>query len=55
MKNVEEFRRLVRVRIYVERMMERFKNLKIFVGILLFFFVFYIDNIVMIFVVVLNL
>ena len=34
MKNVEESRRLARVRIHVERMMERLKNFKILAGIL---------------------
>lgn len=48
MKNVEESRRLARVRIYVERMMERLKNLKILAGILPLSLVPHIDNIVMI-------
>ena len=48
MKNVEESRRLARVQIHVERMMERLKNFKILAGILPLSLVPRIDNIVMI-------
>lgn len=55
MKNVEESRRLARVRIHVERMMERLKNFKILAGILPLSLVPHIDNIVMISAAVSNL
>ena len=55
MKNVEESRRLARVRIHVERMMERLKNFKILAGILPLSLVPHIDNIVMICAAVSNL
>ena len=55
MKNVENSRRLARVRIHVERMMERLKNFKILAGILPLSLVPHIDNIVMISAAVSNL
>ena len=55
MKNVEESRRLARVRIHVERMMERLKNFRILAGILPLSLVPHIDNIVMISAAVSNL
>ena len=55
MKNVEESRRLARVRIHVERMRERLKNFKILARILPLSLVPHIDNIVMISAAVSNL
>lgn len=55
MKNVEESRRLARVRIHVERMMKRLKNFEILAGILPRSRVPHTDNIVMISAAVSNL
>lgn len=55
MKSVEQSRRLARVRIHVERMMERLKNFRILAGILPITLVPHIDNIVLIIAAVSNL
>ena len=48
MKDVEQSRRLARVRVHVERMMERLKNFRILAGILPLSLVPHADNILMI-------
>ena len=55
MKNVEQSRRLARVRIHVERMMERLKRFKILAGILPLSLVPHADNILMICAAISNL
>ena len=55
MGNVEQSRRLARVRIHVERMMERLKNFRILAGILPLSLVPHADNILMICAAISNL
>lgn len=55
MRSVEKSRKLARVRIHVERMMERLKNFRILAGVLPLSLVPHIDNIVMITAAVSNL
>ena len=55
MRNVDESRRLPRVRIHVERMMERLKNFKIVAGILALSLIPHAGNIIMIAAAISNL